>query len=71
MFYYEIYPHKFLVLNVLQLEKVVGEDSACVDWRRSFYLNLIAHTSYTVTVAICRYLSFDSLLKLIVFFLWH
>ncbi|THU50919.1 hypothetical protein C4D60_Mb06t25450 [Musa balbisiana] len=35
------------------LEKVVGEDSACVDWRRSFYLNLIAHTSYTVTVAIC------------------
>lgn len=36
-----------------QLEKVVGENSADVDWRRSFYLNLIAHTSFTVTVAIC------------------
>ncbi|CAL9764144.1 unnamed protein product [Musa acuminata subsp. burmannicoides] len=36
-----------------RLEKVVGEDFSCVDWRRSFYLNLIAHTSYTVTVAIC------------------
>jgi hypothetical protein len=28
-----------------------------VDWERSFYLNLIAHTSYTVTVAIFRYVS--------------
>ncbi|XP_010936179.1 uncharacterized protein [Elaeis guineensis] len=36
-----------------QLEKVVGENCADVDWRRSFYLNLIAHTSFTVTVAIC------------------
>ncbi|KAG1341779.1 hypothetical protein COCNU_05G000080 [Cocos nucifera] len=36
-----------------QLEKVLGENSADVDWRRSFYLNLIAHTSFTVTVAIC------------------
>ncbi|XP_006857089.2 uncharacterized protein KIAA0930 homolog isoform X1 [Amborella trichopoda] len=36
-----------------ELEKVVGEKSAEVDWRRSVYLNLIAHTSYTVTVAIC------------------
>jgi len=26
-----------------------------VDWRHSFYLNLIAHSSYTATVAICRY----------------
>ncbi|XP_058081560.1 uncharacterized protein LOC131229577 isoform X1 [Magnolia sinica] len=36
-----------------KLEKVVGEISADVDWRRSFYLNLIAHTSFTVSVAIC------------------
>lgn len=28
-----------------------------VDWRRSLYLNLIAHTSYSVTVAICSYKS--------------
>lgn len=36
-----------------QLEKVIGESSTEVDWRRSFYLNLIAHTSFSVTVAIC------------------
>ncbi|XP_020591122.1 uncharacterized protein LOC110031984 [Phalaenopsis equestris] len=36
-----------------KLEKILGDDSVHVDWRRSFYLNLIAHTSYTVTVAIC------------------
>ncbi|PIA57033.1 hypothetical protein AQUCO_00600035v1 [Aquilegia coerulea] len=36
-----------------KLEKVVGASNADIDWRRSFYLNLIAHTSYTVTVAIC------------------
>ncbi|RZC44429.1 hypothetical protein C5167_037386 [Papaver somniferum] len=36
-----------------KMETVVGPNSADVDWRRSFYLNLIAHTSYTVTVAIC------------------
>ncbi|OVA01172.1 Protein of unknown function DUF2045 [Macleaya cordata] len=36
-----------------KLEKVVDENSEDVDWRRSFYLNLIAHTSFTVTVAIC------------------
>ncbi|KAI5563707.1 hypothetical protein BDE02_14G008800 [Populus trichocarpa] len=36
-----------------KLDNLVSESSAEVDWRRSFYLNLIAHTSYTVTVAIC------------------
>ncbi|WOK95595.1 hypothetical protein Cni_G04302 [Canna indica] len=36
-----------------QLQRVIGEHSAYVDWRRSFYLNLIAHTSFRVTVAIC------------------
>lgn len=40
---------------VNQLDNLVSENSAEVDWRRSFYLNLIAHTSFTVTVAICRY----------------
>ncbi|XP_028549286.1 uncharacterized protein KIAA0930 homolog isoform X1 [Dendrobium catenatum] len=36
-----------------KLEKVLGDDPIHVDWRRSFYLNFVAHTSYTVTVAIC------------------
>ncbi|GAB4852395.1 hypothetical protein Ancab_016587 [Ancistrocladus abbreviatus] len=36
-----------------KLDNVVGEKMMEVDWRRSFYLNLIAHTSFTVTVAIC------------------
>ncbi|TYI82537.1 hypothetical protein E1A91_D05G227800v1 [Gossypium mustelinum] len=35
------------------LDKLVGESFSEVDWRRSFYLNMIAHTSYSVTVAIC------------------
>ncbi|CAI7924146.1 unnamed protein product [Closterium sp. NIES-53] len=36
-----------------QLAKVVGESADEVDWRRSFYLNLICHTEFTLTVAIC------------------
>ncbi|XP_039141175.1 uncharacterized protein KIAA0930 homolog isoform X1 [Dioscorea cayenensis subsp. rotundata] len=36
-----------------ELEKVFGENPTDVDWRRSFFLNLIAHTSFSVTVAIC------------------
>ncbi|CAI5968887.1 unnamed protein product [Closterium sp. NIES-65] len=35
------------------LAKVVGESADEVDWRRSFYLNLICHTEFTLTVAIC------------------
>ncbi|XP_062205605.1 uncharacterized protein LOC133907560 isoform X2 [Phragmites australis] len=35
------------------LENVINVNTVEVDWERSFYLNLIAHTSYTVTVAIC------------------
>lgn len=42
------------IFYMIQLEKVAGENYAEVDWRRSFYLNFIAHTSFTVTVAICR-----------------
>ncbi|KAM0886465.1 hypothetical protein ACQ4PT_029672 [Festuca glaucescens] len=36
------------------LEKLINVNSSELDWERSFYLNLVAHTSYTVTVAICR-----------------
>ncbi|KAM0878265.1 hypothetical protein ACQ4PT_034991 [Festuca glaucescens] len=36
------------------LEKLINANSSELDWERSFYLNLVAHTSYTVTVAICR-----------------
>ncbi|XP_022768615.1 uncharacterized protein KIAA0930 homolog isoform X2 [Durio zibethinus] len=38
-----------------ELDKLVGESISEVDWRRSFYLNMVAHTSYTVTVAICSH----------------
>ncbi|CAL0305780.1 unnamed protein product [Lupinus luteus] len=38
-----------------ELSNLVDETSVHVDWRRSFYLNLIAHTSFSVTVAICSY----------------
>ncbi|KAL1310382.1 hypothetical protein HN51_053016 [Arachis hypogaea] len=38
-----------------ELKNLVDETSLNVDWRRSFYLNLIAHTSFSVTVAICSY----------------
>ncbi|CAM8936010.1 unnamed protein product [Rhodiola kirilowii] len=36
-----------------KLDKMIGDSSEEVDWRRSFYLNMIAHTSFSVTVAIC------------------
>ncbi|KAL5144677.1 hypothetical protein HKD37_06G014932 [Glycine soja] len=38
-----------------KLSDLVDETSIDVDWRRSFYLNLIAHTSFSVTVAICSH----------------
>ncbi|XP_073225466.1 uncharacterized protein [Cicer arietinum] len=38
-----------------ELSNLVDETSIDVDWRRSFYLNLIAHTSFSVTVAICSH----------------
>lgn len=38
-----------------KLDDLVGENSINIDWRRSFYLNLIAHTSFSVTVAICSH----------------
>ncbi|KQJ96204.1 uncharacterized protein LOC100822252 isoform X2 [Brachypodium distachyon] len=36
-----------------KLEKLINVSASEIDWERSFYLNLVAHTSYTVTVAIC------------------
>ncbi|KAL1540309.1 hypothetical protein AAHA92_24679 [Salvia divinorum] len=38
-----------------ELDDLVGGSSIIIDWRRSFYLNLIAHTSFNVTVAICSH----------------
>ncbi|KAL6995316.1 hypothetical protein U1Q18_005454 [Sarracenia purpurea var. burkii] len=38
-----------------KLDDLVDEKSVDVDWRRSFYLNLIAHTSFSATVAICSH----------------
>nr|GMD89180.1 uncharacterized protein KIAA0930 homolog isoform X3 [Ipomoea batatas] len=38
-----------------ELDDLLGENSVGVDWRRSYYLNLIAHTTFSVTVAICSH----------------
>ncbi|KAL7262357.1 hypothetical protein ACSBR1_000692 [Camellia fascicularis] len=38
-----------------KLDDLVDKNSVYEDWRRSFYLNLIAHTLFSVTVAICSY----------------
>ncbi|KAL5777562.1 hypothetical protein ACOSP7_010488 [Xanthoceras sorbifolium] len=38
-----------------KLDNLLGKNSVEVDWRRSFYLNMIAHTSFSVTVAICSH----------------
>ncbi|XP_044510467.1 uncharacterized protein KIAA0930 homolog isoform X2 [Mangifera indica] len=38
-----------------KLDNLLGKNSIEVDWRRSFYLNMIAHTSFSVTVAICSH----------------
>lgn len=35
------------------LDKLIGGSAWAVDWCRSVYLNLIQHTSYSLTVAIC------------------
>ncbi|XP_024310503.1 uncharacterized protein LOC100831903 isoform X5 [Brachypodium distachyon] len=35
-----------------KLEKLINVNVSEIDWERSFYLNLVTHTSYTVTVAI-------------------
>lgn len=38
-----------------KLDDLLGKDLSEVDWRRSFYLNMIAHTAFSVTVAICSH----------------
>lgn len=60
LIFFANWPCLFLVK---QLDKVISANTAEVDWERSFYLNLIAHTSYTVTVAICGYGFLSVLLK--------
>ncbi|GMH03201.1 hypothetical protein Nepgr_005040 [Nepenthes gracilis] len=48
-------PPYFVRRWAAKLDNLLGEKLQEVDWRRSFYLNLIAHTSFTVTVAICSH----------------
>lgn len=36
-----------------ELVKIIGNNTGQVDWQRSFYLNLICHTEFSLTVAIC------------------
>lgn len=48
-------PPYFVRRWAAKLDTVIADNYANVDWRRSFYLNLIAHTSFTVTVAICSH----------------
>lgn len=38
-----------------KLDELVGDRLVEVDWRRSFYLNLIAHTSFSIQVGICSH----------------
>lgn len=38
-----------------KLDDLLGKDLSEVDWRQSFYLNMIAHTAFSVTVAICSH----------------
>ncbi|KAL7616137.1 hypothetical protein Lser_V15G02183 [Lactuca serriola] len=43
-----------------KLDDLVGGITLNIDWRRSLYLNLIAHTSYSITVAICSHQSIQN-----------
>ncbi|XP_065881234.1 uncharacterized protein [Euphorbia lathyris] len=43
------------LMIMCKLDNLISENPQEVDWRRSFYLNLIAHTSFSVTVAICSH----------------
>ncbi|KAH9756286.1 CW7 [Citrus sinensis] len=38
-----------------KLDDLLGKNLSEVHWRRSFYLNMIAHTAFSVTVAICSH----------------
>ncbi|ONM00540.1 CW7 [Zea mays] len=50
-------PPPFFVRRWAPTLEKISINTVEVDWERSFYLNLIAHTSYTVTVAIFGYVS--------------
>ncbi|CAI7808052.1 unnamed protein product [Closterium sp. NIES-54] len=34
--------------------EILGGSVESIDWRRTFYLNLICHTDYSLTIAVCR-----------------
>ncbi|CAI5478798.1 unnamed protein product [Closterium sp. Yama58-4] len=36
------------------LREILGGSGESIDWRRTFYLNLICHTDYSLTIAVCR-----------------
>ena len=38
-----------------QLRRVVGDSEEVVDWHATLFLNIICHTTYSLTVAVCRY----------------
>ncbi|CAI5993135.1 unnamed protein product [Closterium sp. NIES-64] len=35
------------------LGEILGGSGESIDWRRTFYLNLICHTDYSLTIAVC------------------
>ncbi|CAI5466668.1 unnamed protein product [Closterium sp. Yama58-4] len=37
------------------LGEILGGSGESIDWRRTFYLNLICHTDYSLTIAVCRW----------------
>ena len=38
-----------------QLRRVVDDSEEVVDWHATLFLNIICHTTYSLTVAVCRY----------------
>lgn len=38
----------------MQLSDVIGRREGDVDWRRSFFLNLICHTVFTLSLVVCE-----------------
>eukprot|EP00850_Spirogloea_muscicola_P013084 SM000087S23366 [mRNA] locus=s87:351869:356688:+ [translate_table: standard] len=49
----------FVRRRLPDLMKVMGGVATEVDWQLSYYLNLIAHTAYTLTVAVCSRAALD------------
>ncbi|CAI5516673.1 unnamed protein product [Closterium sp. Naga37s-1] len=40
-------------LSTMPLGEILGGSGESIDWRRTFYLNLICHTDYSLTIAVC------------------